>query len=227
MWQGYTLGYLIAAVIYHHLVPRNTWRAPFWTTAAGIRFLLSLLCCTFFFLKAMSSDLHDRQEQGNSTNLNPSTPPSSRYTSSSTKSETSAHTPLNAGQLPPAVMLMTGFPTVSKISTPPIYKKATGSASPIPPSKRPPDTCGTISGALRVSTSVAISLPPLLSFSSELSSHFGFHGLPQLHRQGGRRSQPYGDGAKHARPTDALVSVFPDIRIYLVDANSTVVRRTL
>ena len=68
--QGYTLGYLIAAVIYHHLVPHNTWRAPFWTAAAAIEFLRSLLCCAFFFLKAMSSDLRDRQEQGNTNPVN-------------------------------------------------------------------------------------------------------------------------------------------------------------
>ena len=41
------------------------------------------------------------------------------------RSQTGAHAPSDAGQLPPAVMLMTGFPMVFKISTPPIRKRDT------------------------------------------------------------------------------------------------------
>ena len=133
------------------------------------------------------------------------------------RSQTGAHAPSDAGQLPPAVMLMTGFPMVFKISTPPIRKR---------------DTCGMIisSGVvavIRVSTSAIFSLSSSLSFSSEPSSHFGFRGLPQLHRQGGRRPQAYVTAPSTPIPLMLLVSVFPDIRIYLVDvANSIVVRRT-
>lgn len=160
------------------------------------------VCCAFLFLEAMSSDLrHDRQEQWSNLASNfPSTPPSSRCASSSTKSNSLCSCAIGCWSAATSCDVDDRIPHGFQDLCPTYLQEGHGTCGMIPSG---------VVAIIRVSTSVTISLSSFLSFSSELLSHFGFHGLPQLHRQGGRRSQPYDDGAKHAHPTDALSFGFP------------------
>ena len=133
MQQGYAVGYLIAAVINLYLVPHTTWRALFWTAAGISAFaavLRSLLPESEVFLRAREERQSDPEKPTQS------------------KTRIFFH---EVGQMLKkhwllaiyAVLLMTGFnfcPTALKISTPLTCKKAKGSQSSIPRSRRSLET---------------------------------------------------------------------------------------